>query len=199
MTGLAAAALLMITLHVLAIGQMGVLDTTMSDYVFVPEVGWMFGAALTSVAAAGVGVLLGMAGTGLLASRLLRLALGVAGLGALLAAVFPTDLGESLSASAQIHRYAAGVVFYAVPIAGLVVARWLRGRDGLAVHRVRLYGVVTVTAVVLTLFMTSHFGVLPEWLQELNGLFQRLLFALELCLLAQLIAVPMRLSRAPGA
>lgn len=186
--GLAVSALFMVYLNVVANGQMSVLDTTMSDYVFVADIGWMFAASLLSMCLAGVGVAIGLSTAGLLRG-LPRFALGLAVLGLLLAAVFRTDLGESLSLSAQIHRYAAGVVFFCVPIAALLVARrldrGLRCRKWLSAN-------VIVTSFVLALFLTSHLGAMPEVIQELNGLFQRTLFVFELALLAQLMVLVQR-------
>ncbi|OLF07162.1 hypothetical protein BLA60_28540 [Actinophytocola xinjiangensis] len=196
LAGIVCSLLFMVNLTVTAWQSMSVLDTTMSDYVFVPEVGWMFGAAVLCISVAGLGAMLGLAAIRLLGNGMLRLALGLAVAGAVLAAVFPTDLGESLSVSAQIHRYAAGVVFFCVPIAAVLVARQLRDVRYLAGYRRALYGSVVLTSVVLALFMTSHFGVMPEVLQELNGLFQRVLYVLELVLLAQLVLLPLRF-RAP--
>ena len=194
--GLFFAALLMGGLNIVASDQMSPLDTTMSDYVFVPRVGWMFGAAVLSMCVAGLGAMAGLAAIRLLGNGMLRVALALAVLGSLLAALFPTDLGESLSTSAQIHRYAAGVVFFCVPIAAYLVARSLTGVGYLARDRKLLYANVIVTSVVLALFMTSHFGPMPEVLQELNGLFQRMLFVLELALLGQIVLLPLRF-RAP--
>lgn len=196
LAGIVCSLLFMTHLTVTALDRMSVLNTTMSDYVFVPGVGWMFGAALLCMCVAGLGVVVGLSAIGLLGNGLLRLMLGLAALGSMLAAVFPTDLGESLSTSAQIHRYSAGVVFYCVPIAVVLVARQLAGVGYLARYRKSMYANVIVTSVVLTLFMTSHLGMMPEALRELNGLFQRLLFVLELSLLGQLAVLPMRF-RAP--
>lgn len=196
LAGIVCSLLFMVNLTVTAWERMSVLDTTMSDYIFVPGVGWMFGAAVLCMCVAGLGAMLGLSAIRLLGNGLLRLALGLAVLGSMLAAVFPTDLGESLSTSAQIHRYAAGVVFFCVPIAVVLVARQLTGVAYLAGYRKSLYANVVVTSVVLALFMTSHFGVMPEALQELNGLFQRLLYLFELGLLGQLVLLPLRF-RAP--
>ncbi len=197
LSGIVLSALFMTQLTVVAWHRMSVLDTTMSDYVFVPGVGWMFGAALLCMCVAGIGATIGLARIRLLGNGLLRVALDLAVLGSLLAALFHTDLGESLSTSALIHRYAAGVVFFCVPIAAFLVARQLTGVAYLVADRKWLYANVIVTSVVLTLFMTSHFGAMPEALQELNGLFQRVLFVVELIMLAQLVVLPLRF-RAPA-
>ncbi len=184
--GLVFAALFMGGLTLVAAGQMNPLDTTMSDYVFVPHVGWLFPASLLAMAVAGAGVAVGLWARGLLAGVLPKLALALAMLGLLLAAAFRTDLGDaSVTLSAQIHRYAAGVVFFAVPIAALLVARRLEQRKS-------LYVSVVVTSTLLTLFLTCHLGPMPTVLGELSGLLQRLLFVAELVLLAQLVRVVSR-------
>ena len=192
LAGIVLSALFMTQLTVVAWDRMSIMNTTMSDYVFVPAIGWMFGAAVLCMSVAGIGAMAGLARIRLLGTGVLRLALVLAVAGALLAAIFPTDLGESLSTSAQIHRYAAGVVFFCVPIAAFLLARQLTGVGYLARDRKWLYRNVIVTSVVLTLFMTSHFGPMPEVFQELNGLFQRLLYVLELTLFAQIVVLPLR-------
>jgi Protein of unknown function (DUF998) len=183
--GLVFAALLMAGLNVVAAGRMNPLDTTMSDYVFVPGAGWMFPAALLAMCVAGAGVAVGLWARGLLGGVLPKLAMGLAIVGLVLAAVFETDLGESLSLSAQIHRYAAGVVFFCVPITAVLVARRLPTRRS-------LYVGAAVASVLLALFLTCHLGPMPDALGELSGLLQRLLFCAELVVLAQLVRVVQR-------
>ena len=160
----------------------------------------MFGAAVLCMCVAGIGAMVGLRGDrGLLGNGVLRARARAGGAGSLLAALFRTDLGESLSTSAQIHRYAAGVVFFCVPIAAYLVARSLTDVGYLGADRKLLYANVIVTSVVLTLFMTCHFGAMPEVLQDLNGLFQRMLFVLELVLLGQLVLLPLRFRALPAA
>jgi hypothetical protein len=192
LAGIVCSLLFMTRLTVAAWDRMSVLNTTMSDYAYVPSVGWMFGASVMCVGVAGIGAMAGLAAIRLLDGVWLRLALGLAVLGSVTAAVFRTDLGESLSTSALIHRYAAGVVFFCVPIAVFLVARRLTGVGYLARDRKLLYANVIVTSVTLVLFMTSHFGAMPQVLQDLNGVFQRVLFVLELVLLGQLTLLPLR-------
>lgn len=184
--GLVFAALLMGGLNIVAFGRMNPLDTTMSDYVFVPGAGWMFPASLLAMCAAGAGVTVGLWSRGLLDGVLVRVSLALAMLGLLLAAVFRTDLGDaSVSMSAQIHRYSAGVVFFCVPITGFLVARQLsRGRS--------LYVGVLVTSVLLVLFLTCHLGPMESVFGEYSGLLQRLLFCSQLVVLGQLVWVVQR-------
>ena len=183
--GLVFAGLLMGGLNLVAAGRMNPLDTTMSDYVFVPGAGWMFPASLLAMCGAGAGVAVGLRARGLFDGVLVRLALGLALLGLVLAAVFETDLGESVSVSALIHRYAAGVVFFCVPITAFLVARQLPRRRP-------LYAGVVVTSVLLVLFLTCHLGPLENVLGGLSGLLQRLLFCSQLVVLAQLVRVVQR-------
>lgn len=184
--GLVFAALLMAGLNVVGYEQLNPMNTTMSDYVFVPGAGWMFPASLLAMCVAGAGAGVGLAAHGLLRGVLPKLALGLAMLGLVLAAVFPTDLGDvSVTLSAFIHRYAAGVVFFCVPITAVLVARRLeRGRS--------LYVGATVASVLLVLFLTCHMGPMPDALGEMSGLLQRLLFVAELGVLAQLVRLGFR-------
>jgi hypothetical protein len=184
--GLVFAALLMAGLNAVASNRMSPVDTTMSDYVFVPGAGWLFPASLLAMCAAGMGVWIGLTARGLLHGVLPKLSLGLAMLGLLLAAVFETDLGDtSVTMSAQIHRYAAGVVFFCVPITAALIARRVpSGRS--------LYAGATVTSVLLALFLTCHLGPMPDALGEMSGLLQRLLFVAELAVLAQLVRVVSR-------
>jgi hypothetical protein len=181
--GLVFAGLLMGGLNVVAAGRMNPLNTTMSDYVFVPGAGWMFAASLFAMCVAGVGVAVGLLARGLLGGVLPRLSLGLALVGLLLAAVFETDPGDlSVSLSAQIHRYAAGVVFFCVPITAFLVARRVPRRRS-------LYAGVLVTSVLLALFLTCHLGPMEGVFGEVSGLLQRLLFCSQLVVLGQLVRV----------
>jgi hypothetical protein len=183
--GLVFAALLMSGLNIVAFGRMSPLDTTMSDYVFVPGAGWMFPASLLAMCAAGAGVAVGLWARGLLDGVLVRVSLGLALLCLVLAAAFRTDLGASVTLSAQIHRYAAGVVFFCVPITGFLVARQLSRRRS-------LYAGVLVTSVLLVLFLTCHLGPMQDVFGELSGLLQRVLFCSQLVVLGQLVWVVQR-------
>ncbi|MGH3760373.1 DUF998 domain-containing protein [Actinophytocola sp.] len=192
LAGIVCSLLFMAQVTAVAWPRMSVLDTTMSDYVFVPGVGWMFGAAVLCMCVAGLGAMVGLAAIRLLGTGSLRLALSLAVLASLLAAIFPTDLGESLSTSAQIHRYAAGVVFFCVPIAAFLLARLLVDVGYLASYRKWLSANAIVTSILVVVFIGSHFNVMPEFMRELNGLFQRLLYVLELGLFGQIVVLPLR-------
>ena len=187
--GLVFAALLMAGLNLVAAHRMSPLSTTMSDYVFMPGAGWMFPTSLLAMCVAGAGMGVGLWVRGLLGGVLPKLTLGLALLGLVLAAAFQTDLGDvSVSVSAQIHRYAAGVVFFCVPITAFLVSRRLAERRS-------LYVGVAVTSVLLVLFLTCHLGPMESVFGEFSGLLQRVLFCSQLVVLAQLVRVVHRPTR----
>ncbi|TCP41637.1 uncharacterized protein DUF998 [Tamaricihabitans halophyticus] len=192
--GLGIAVLLMTYLHVVASGLINPLDRTMSDYVHVPGSGWAFGASVLAIAVATIGTGIGLARVGLLGSRLLRLALVLTIVGALLAGTFPTNASGPLTMAAEIHRYSAGVVFFCVPIAAALTGIALRGSRYDTARRWLFVG-AAISAGALVLFLGSHFGSLPEGFQALRGLFQRLLLAIELGVLAMLTYLPAHMAR----
>ncbi|GGS42971.1 DUF998 domain-containing protein [Actinokineospora fastidiosa] len=177
--GLALSAVFMVGVHVVGSGQINPVDSTLSTLVFVDGYGWMFGVSVLAMAMAAVGLLLTVPRT----DRLLRAALGLAALSCLLVAVFPTNRSGPLTVSAEIHRYAAGVAFFCVPIAAVLVAARLRR----STTRRWLLHSATATAVLLLVFLVSHFGLVPTEIQEMRGLFQRMMFVLQLAILAQLL------------
>lgn len=194
-TGLALSAAFMAGLHVVASGRINPLESPLSGYVFVDGYGWMFGASVVGMAVGGLGVLISLRGTALPSRGLPRLALVLAAVCCLLVALFPTNKAGPLTLSAEIHRYAAGVAFVCVPIAALLVAAHLSGSGGPSrwLRRTALG-----TALLLAMFLTSHFGVLPEEVRQLSGLFQRIMFALQLATIAQLLRVPGGAPTVPG-
>ncbi|SNR53921.1 Protein of unknown function [Haloechinothrix alba] len=207
--GLALSVAFMVYLHVAAGGG---LRSTMSEYIFVDGVGWMFGASAVCMAIGALGALIGLSDTGLLSGNgsrsaawsqpepssrpargtgLLRLGLWLVPTGFVLVALFPTNSAGPLSLSAEIHRYAAGVGFTGPPVAAYLVARRL-ARPELARYRLWLLRGAGVTAGALVVFLISHFGTLPEFMQDLRGPTQRLLLVLVLLVLGQLIYLPAR-------
>jgi hypothetical protein len=183
-TGLALSAVLMLGVHIVGSGQIDAVGSTLSALVFVDGYGWMFGASVLCMAAGAAGLLLAARG-----HRLLRQALGVLAVCCVLVAVFPTNESGPLTVSAEIHRYAAGVAFFLVPVAALLVAACLPHGD--AARRGLLRSTVGAGAILL-LFLTSHFGVMPEAVQDMRGVFQRSMFLLQLGVLAQMLRVTAR-------
>lgn len=183
--GLALSAVFMLGVHVLGGGRIDLADSTLSTLVYVDGWGWMFGASVLGMAAGAAGLAA--------ASRdpVLRAALGLVAFCCVLVALFPTNLTGPLTVSAEIHRYAAGVAFFSVPVAALLAARRLE-----RAHRRWLTATMAGTAVLLLVFLTSHFEMLPQAMQDMRGVFQRMMFALQLVLLAQLLRASQQAIRA---
>ena len=180
--GLALSGIFMLGIHIVGSGQIDPLDSTLSALVFVDGYGWMFGVSVLAMAGAAAGLVM-------LAPRsqvLLRSTLALVAFCCVLVAVFPTNRSGPLTVSAEIHRYAAGVAFFCVPLAALLVAGRLERVD---VHRRWLMRAMAATAGLLVVFLVSHFGLVPEVMQEMRGVFQRAMFVVQLVVLALLLRV----------
>ena len=130
---LALTVLPMIYLHLVSIGRLDPLHTTVSDYVSVPG-GAAFLALSTIALALATALLparLALAGRTVPSIAKIALVLGCVGLFA--SVVFPTNaLGTAVDEATVLHRYAAGLFFVAVPIAALALrSRWLAGFSAL--------------------------------------------------------------------
>lgn len=182
--GLVLSAAFMAGVHIVGSGQINPVDSTLSALVFVDGYGWMFGASVLAMALAATGLVLALPGSGPRSHRLLRPTLALVAFCCVLVAVFPTNHSGPLTVSAEIHRYAAGAAFFLVPVAALLVALRL---DRTAAHRRRLLLSMAATAGILVVFLVSHFGLVPREVQDLRGVFQRMMFAVQLVLLVQLL------------
>ena len=128
----------MVYLHLVSIGRLDPLRTTVSDYVSVPGGGAFL--ALSTIALALATALLpaqlGLAGRPVPALAKIGLVLGCVGLFA--SVVFPTNaLGAAVDEATVLHRYAAGLFFLAIPIVAAALAhagfgRGLRWSAGLS-------------------------------------------------------------------
>jgi hypothetical protein len=121
---LALTVLPMIYLHLVSIGRLDPLHSTVSDYVSVPG-GGAFLALSTIALALATAVLparLGLAGWRVPPTAKIALVLGCVGLFA--SVVFPTNaLGTAPDEATVLHRYAAALFFIAVPIAAVSLGR----------------------------------------------------------------------------
>jgi hypothetical protein len=121
---LALTVLPMLYLHLVSIGRLDPLHTTVSDYVSVPG-GGAFLALSTIALALATAVLparLGLAGRTVPPAAKIALVLGCVGLFA--SVVFPTNaLGTAPDEATVLHRYAAALFFIAVPIAAASLGR----------------------------------------------------------------------------
>jgi Protein of unknown function (DUF998) len=190
LVGVVGAVGFMATLHLIAGARIEPMTSTMSMAAFAPHVGWMFPAGVLSMALVSLGALVSLRSGPLRAGWFASFAVSVAALGIVLVALFPTDIVGAGSLSAQIHRYAAAVVMFAVPVAALVVAAALRGRPELtAWRRVLLAGAAATIGVVI---VTGVAIFLPSFFEPARGLIQRSLLLCELVLLALLVYLPRR-------
>jgi hypothetical protein len=116
-----------------------------------------------------------------------------------LTALFPTDPIGAASLSAQIHRYAAGVVFCCVPIAAALLGFRLADAGQAPRYRNWLWCSALATGAVVLIFLVSHLGGAPAPLAESVGVLQRVMFGCVIVLLAQLLYLPTaQLSRRPA-
>ncbi|MPY81152.1 MAG: DUF998 domain-containing protein, partial [Actinophytocola sp.] len=178
-TSLGSAVVFFVLLHALAPASLNPLREPMSDYALADGVGWMFPVGVGFIALGGAGATLSLARAGLLGTGLLRSAMTVIVVSAVATAVFPTDEGFPLSLTAEVHRYAAVTLFVTVPIAAGLAAT-ARGHD------VWLIATTLVATGLLVVFLLSHLRVMPQAMQDLRGLFQRVLIVVDLAVLGRL-------------
>ena len=187
---LALTVLPMVYLHLVSIGRLDPLRTTVSDYVSVPggAVLLAISTIALAVAAAGLPAQLSNAGRPVPAAARISLVLGCVGL--LASVVFPTNvLGTAADESTVLHRYAAALLFIAVPIAAWALAR-AAARAGTPTPATGRLAVVS--ALVGIAFLISHIPlVFPDFPRgDLiatilpRGLVERILLIVDICVLA---------------
>lgn len=187
-TGVSFAAMFLLGLHLVA-PSIDPVSSVMSDYALAERGGWMFAAGLAGISAAAVATALGLRAAGVASGRMLPFGLWLAAVSAVLAAVFPTE-ELPLTLTGEIHRYAAVTLLCTVPVIGALAAGSLTPVGELAAVRLRLFGTAAVAAVVLVAFLLSHLTSMPQDLQNIRGLLQRMTLVLELLVVAQLLALP---------
>ncbi|HVV24877.1 MAG TPA: DUF998 domain-containing protein [Pseudonocardiaceae bacterium] len=172
--------LAMVVLHLLAVGRLDPLTTTVSDYISIPGGTALLGLAVIGLATATAGLAVGALSTG--AHRASALfGFGCAGLLATIA--FPTNvIGTPENLDTVLHRYVAAAFFISLPIAALLL------RD-------RATRPITVASMVIGVaFLVSHVPlVFPGWpgAHEIavvlpRGLAERALLAADMVLIARL-------------
>ncbi|MET0865176.1 MAG: DUF998 domain-containing protein [Nakamurella sp.] len=173
-------------LHLSATGGVEPVGWTISDYVVTLPYGVPLYAMTVGALAIGGGVLVrGLAQ--LAGTRSLRILLAIWAAALLATAVFPTNhRGTPEDISSNVHLIAGAVVFAVLPVAGLLLARWLRSTTG----RTAMTIAVTVVSVIsgllsLALILNRLPGVvgLPQLMLP-PGILQRSAGALEIVLLA---------------
>lgn len=184
----------MALLHLLGIGRLDPLRTTVSDYVALPGGATLLAIAVLGVAAATAGVAAAHVTAG--APRWLAVPYGIGCVGLVGTIAFPTNvIGTATTVDAVLHRYAAGFFFVSLPVAALLSLRR---------HPSRVAGILTVLSVLVGLaFLASHIPlVLPDWPGAdriaavlPRGVAERALLVVDMALLAALAAAPRRAVR----
>ncbi len=191
--GMAAAALLFVTLQLGAPERFDPIRTTVSDLFHAPNGGWMFPLAVLALAAGSARIMGRLFRDGRRAAGVL---VGLWCIGLILVAAFPTDgLAEATpSVSAVVHRYGGLLMFVALPLAGMAASGVRRRPPGARTrrHAVRLLSIAS--AVMGVVFLVSQ---LPQMVPgsplaalalglRVPGLAERVAFVVLLALLAAL-------------
>ena len=116
----------------------------------------------------------------------------------LIAAIFPTNLrGTPENFSSNVHLYAGAVVFAALPVAGVLLARRQRRLTGRTAMTVALTAISAISGVLSTALILNRLpGVIgmPELMLP-PGILQRAAGAIEIVLLAVAAATVLRSAR----
>jgi hypothetical protein len=173
-------------LHLSATGGVEPVGWTISDYVVTLPYGIPLYAMTVGALAIGGGVLVrGLAQ--LTGTRSVRILLAVWASALLATAVFPTNhRGTPEDISSNVHLIAGAVVFTLLPIAGLLLARWLRSTTGRTTMTIAVSVVSALSGLLsLALILNRLPGVigLPQLMLP-PGILQRSAGALEIVLLA---------------
>ncbi|WP_433253556.1 DUF998 domain-containing protein [Streptosporangium sp. CA-135522] len=178
MAGAVAALASMAYAHVVAAGAVDPMRGLISDYALFDASAWAMAGGTIMLAMGAMWVAYGLARVDPAGSAAARVLFVAGALGLLLTAVFPTDATPGVaSAGGEIHRWAAAVVFTALPCAG-----WMTGRR---FRRPALSAVSTVSTVLLAGFLATHPGSPVAELIDgpaYYGLVERLLLLAEMAL-----------------
>jgi hypothetical protein len=180
-------------LHVVAPPTLNPIRDTVSDYVYVPGLGGLFGFAVLMTAMGSAALLVGMRYSGLRPHRAAYALMGLWCAGLALLPTFPTDriALEQLSLVGSIHRYLSVIAFVALPLAGLAIAtafiaheplrklgNWLRW-----VCAAGSFGVLVLVAIHLPALFPEKFGAVL-----LSGIVERIVLAVDFTLLGMVAA-----------
>lgn len=183
-------------LHMSATGPVEATTWTISDYVVTLPYGIPLFAMTTGALAIGA-VVMAHALTRMAGTRTVRALLGAWAVALVVAAVFPTNLrGTPENVSSNVHLIAGAVIFALLPVAGWLLARWLRNTFGTTVMITALRTVSVLSGLLSTALILNRMpGVigLPELLPP--GILQRAAGAVEIVLLAAAAASVLRAAR----
>jgi hypothetical protein len=187
---MAVAVVLAIDLHLRLSGQVSPVWQTLSEYVYGRLGGAsaapLFSAMCLALALGSLALLTGIAKARRSTPVLVLLAVWCAGL--LVCATFEVDPdGAARSFSGQIHNYAAVLAFIALPSAGWLLTRPSTSECPWEPRRTTIRRLAVASAGSLVLVLGGFIGVMstsPDHPEITLGLFERLLFLIDLALLA---------------
>lgn len=202
--GLLLAVLAVGYLHLVAPAGISAIRDTVSDYVYVPGVGGLFGFSALMTAFGSAGLMVGLRYSALRPSKLTYVLMGLWCAGLALLPTFPTDrLLTDLTVIGAIHRYLSLIAFICLPLAGLGIATAFAARQGLQRTAQRLRIVCAAGSVSVLVLLLTH---LPELFPDrfgplvVSGLIERVLLFVDFGLLAVIaggILIAGRLVRRP--
>ncbi|MFD9892089.1 DUF998 domain-containing protein [Amycolatopsis sp. NPDC059027] len=193
--GMATAVLISVDLHIRLSGQVSPIWQTLSEYVY-GRLGHgsaapLFGAMCLALALGSLALLTGIARARREGTRPVLALLGVWCAGLLVCATVPVDPeGQARSLAGQVHNYAALTAFVALPAAAWVLTRRGRSRCPWEPRRttIRWLAAASMTSVLVVLGGFIATLVIGPVHQEVSmGLFERLLFTIDLALLATMV------------
>ncbi|WP_253780328.1 DUF998 domain-containing protein [Goodfellowiella coeruleoviolacea] len=166
-TGAALCPLPVVYLHMSSSGQISPVDLTVSDYVSVPHGGELLAVSILSLVVSSLALLAGLAASAVPRLGAVRALCYAWCLGLVTALVFPTDpIGSPISWMGVVHRYAGGIFFACVPVAGWLLHSRFRESphwSGVATTTRRL---AMASGVISVAFLLSH---VPATLPGLPG------------------------------
>jgi hypothetical protein len=188
--GMAVAVALAIDLHLRLSNQVSPIWQTLSEYVYGRLGGAsaapLFSAMCWALALGSLALLVGIAKARRATPVLVLLAVWCAGL--LVCATFEVDPeGAARSFSGQVHNYAAVLAFIALPSAGWLLTRRSNGECPWEPRRRTIRRLAVASAGSLVLVLGGFIWVIstsPDHPEITLGLFERLLFLVDLALLA---------------
>lgn len=203
-TGAALCPLPVLYLHMSSSGRVSPVDMTVSDYVSVSHGGELLAVSMLSLVVSSLALLAGLAASAVPRLGPVRALCYVWCLGLVTALVFPTDpIGSPVSWMGVVHRYAGGIFFACVPVAGWLLHSRFR-------HSPHWRGVATTTrrlslasGVISVAFLLSHvpatFPTMPgaEFVGQVlqRGVCERVLLLTNIWLMLALGVHLLRLAR----
>ncbi|SDX37940.1 Protein of unknown function [Amycolatopsis xylanica] len=187
LAGMAVAVAIAADLHLRLSSRISPVWHTLSEYVYGgSSAAPLFSAMCLALALGSVALLAGIAKAR--RQRSVLVLLGVWSLGLLIVAAFPVDPeGAARSLSGQVHNYAALAAFIALPSAALTLTRAGNVNCPWEPRRTTIRRLATASIVSIALVFGGFLFKLLTGPQLTLGLFERLLFTIDLALLATMV------------